>query len=292
MKIAIVGSEGFIGKELRAQCERERISVVSLDAVPSSNVGHVVVDVLSADLARHLPDGLDAVVHLAAVSRDADCAKDPRHAVEVNVAGALNVHAAARTRGAKQLIFASSEWVYGEVQGQDAQTEDMAIDVRRIGSEYALTKLFAEQLLRVAHGRNPETALTVLRFGIVYGPRPANWSAVEQLHDAVRGGGPISVNGSLRTARRFIHVSDVVRGIIRAIGRGGYETFNLSGDELITLGDIIAASAELLGRTPFVSEGNPLAISVRNPDNRQAREALGWGPAIGLRDGLRTLPAG
>ena len=292
MKIAIVGSEGFIGKELRAQCERERISVTSLDVVPAAHAGHTVVDVLDVDLARHLHDGLDAVVHLAAVSRDADCAKDPRHAVEVNVAGAVNVHAAACARGAKQLIFASSEWVYGEVQGQDAQTEDMPIDVRRIGSEYALTKLFAEQLLRVAHSRDPKTAVTVLRFGIVYGPRPANWSAVEQLHEAVRGGGPIAVHGSLKTARRFIHVSDVVRGIIRAIGRTGYETFNLSGDELITLGEIIAASAELLGRNPSVSEGNPLAISVRNPDNRRTREALGWRPAIGLRDGLRTLSAG
>lgn len=268
------------------------IGVVGLDSVPSSEPGHAVVDIRSASVADAIPRGADAVIHLAAISRDADCARDPRGAVEINVGGALNVFEATRARGVRQFIFASSEWVYGEVAGQDAQTEDMLIDVRRIGSEYALTKLMAEQLLRVANARHPETVVTVLRFGIVYGPRPANWSAVEQLYDAVRRGGPIAVRGSLRTARRFIHVRDVARGILRATGRPGYEVFNLSGDVLITLEDVITTSAEELGRTPTVSEGDPTAVSVRNPDNARARAELGWMPTIGLREGIRSLAAG
>lgn len=291
MRIAVTGSEGFIGRELRRVCVAQGISMLGLDTVPSAEPDHVVIDVQDPGLGRSLPEGLDAVVHLAAVSRDADCAADPRRAVEVNVAGALNVHGAARARSARQMIFASSEWVYGEVDGSEAQTEDMAIDVRRIRSEYALTKLFAEQLLRVAHARDPRTAVTVLRFGIVYGPRPANWSAVEQLHDAVRAGAPISVR-SLKTARRFIHVSDLARGILSAVGRTGHEVFNLSGERLITLAEIIAASAEELGRRPSVSESDPAAVSVRNPDDRRAREALGWRPAIDLRAGLRSLSTG
>lgn len=288
-RIAIVGSEGFIGRELRRECEADGLSVLGLDAVPSASPEHVVADILDPRLTDLVPEGLDAIVHLAAVSRDADCAADPIKAVQVNVAGALNVYSAARARRARQLIFASSEWVYGEVQGQGVQAEDMTIDVRRIGSEYALTKLFAEQLLRVAHRREPEPSVTVLRFGIVYGPRPANWSAVEQLHDLVRKGGPISVRGSLKTARRFIHVTDVARGIIRAVGRRGYEVFNLSGDRLITLGEIIEASADEFGRPSAVTEGDPLAVSVRDPDNRRAREVLGWYPRIDLRTGLRSL---
>lgn len=291
MKIAVTGSEGFIGRELRRACESEGASFFGVDTVSSSATGHAMADILDPELARYLPEGVDAVVHLAAVSRDADCAADPRRALEVNVAGALNVHRAARARSARQLIFASSEWVYGEVDGDGAQTEDMAIDIRRIRSEYALTKLFAEQLLRVAHTRDPQTAVTVLRFGIVYGPRPTNWSAVEHLHAAVRAGTPISV-GSLRTARRFIHVADLARGILRAVGRTGYEVFNLSGDRLITLADIIAASAEELGPRPSVTETDPAAASVRNPDDRRAREALGWRPLIDLRAGLRTLQTG
>jgi UDP-glucose 4-epimerase len=257
--------------------------------MPSREPGHLVVDVRSAALSDAMPRGADAVVHLAAISRDADCVRDPRTAVETNVGGALNVLEAARANHVPQLIFASSEWVYGEVAGQEAQTENMLIDVRRIGSEYALTKLMAERLLQLASARHPETIVTVLRFGIVYGPRPSNWSAVEQLFYAVRSGEPVVVRGSLRTARRFIHVSDVASGILSAVGRSTNEVFNLSGDKLITLGDIVAESAELLGSTPTVTEGDPTAVSVRNPENALARRLLGWVPAIGLRDGLRTL---
>ncbi len=293
MKVAIVGSEGFIGRELDRACAERGIDVVGIDAVPGSGRGaHVVADILDPDLARALPDGADAVIHLAALSRDGDCAEDPMRAVEVNVGGTLNVFRAARARTASQFVFASSEWVYGEVDGQRAQTEDMTIDIRRIGSEYALTKLMAEQMLRIASRRDPGTILTILRFGIVYGPRPTNWSAVEQLFDSVRRGGRVAVKGSLRTARRFIHVRDIAGGIIAAIERPQERTFNLTGDRLITLGDVIKASGALLGVDPAVIEGDPSAINVRDPDNARARAALRWRPEIDLVDGLRSLRSG
>lgn len=289
MNVVVVGSEGFIGREVRRQCAARGIGTVGLDSVESAEPGHVVVDVRSAALIDAIPRDADAVIHLAAISRDADCVRDPRAAVETNVGGALNVFEAARANGVPQLIFASSEWVYGEVGGQDAQTEDTLINVGGVGSEYALTKLMAERLLQLASARHPETIVTVLRFGIVYGPRPSNWSAVEQLFHAVRSGQPVVVRGSLRTARRFIHVSDVASGILAAVGRSASETFNLTGDTLITLGDIVAESAALLGSEPTVTEGDPSAISVRNPENALARRVLDWAPLIGLRDGLRSL---
>lgn len=289
MKVVIVGSEGFIGRELRRQCAERGIEVVGMDSVASAERDHIVVDIRTTALATAMPPDAAVVVHLAAVSRDADCIRDPRAAVETNVGGALNVFDAARRSGASQFIFASSEWVYGEVASQGAQTEDTPIDVRRIGSEYALTKLMAERLLQLASARHPETIVTVLRFGIVYGPRPSNWSAVEQLFHAVRSGNPVAVRGSLRTARRFIHVSDVASGILAVVGRSVGETFNLSGDRLITLGDVVAESAALLGCDPAVTEGDPTAVSVRNPENALARRMLEWAPLIGLREGLRTL---
>src|SRR5207244_7827946 len=69
---------------------------------------------------------------------------------------------------------------------------------------------------------------------IFYGPRPANWSAVEHLFHAVREKDVVDV-GSLATARRFIHVADIASGILSVVGMGnaGYLVFNLSGDRLI-----------------------------------------------------------
>jgi nucleoside-diphosphate-sugar epimerase len=264
--------------------------VVTLDAVDAAGGDHVVADILDPEIAGCLPEGLNAVVHLAAVSRDADCARDPRRAIEVNVIGARNVYAAAHARGARQMILASSEWVYGEV-AEGPQTEDTPIDLGRIRSEYALTKVMAEQFLRIAKRDLGTTTLTVLRFAIVYGPRPSNWSAVEQLFHAIRSDEEITVRGSLRTARRYVHVADIAGGILSAVRRPLDETFNLSGSALVTLQDIIATSASILQKTPRVTERDPSAITVRDPDNSKARAMLGWAPKLDLRAGLETLVA-
>ena len=68
--------------------------------------------------------------------------------------------------------------------GEDV-TEDTFIDITKHKSEYALSKLVTEANLRQRYlqGYIP---VTILRFGIVYGPRPSNWCAVEGLLNQVR----------------------------------------------------------------------------------------------------------
>ena len=205
----------------------------------------------------------------------------------MNVLGTLNLIKAATERNAKQFIFASTDWVYGDTHGKTPLTEEQVIDVAKIETEYALTKLTGEQALRLAHQRGA-CPVTVLRFGIVYGPPPNNNGAIESLFAAVQTQDAVQV-GSLATARRFIHISDLAEGICSAIGRTGFELFNLSGNELISLEDIIERSSQFFGRSPEVRETNPASVSIRNPDNSKARSVLGWEPVISLADGLATL---
>jgi UDP-glucose 4-epimerase len=285
--IVLTGSESFVGAELKAQLLAGGHEYVGLDALPSSDSRSRVSDICSPDVAEAIPKGADALIHLAAISRDKDCLADPVRAFTVNVNGTINLIRAAQARGVRQFIFASSEWVYGDVTNEEIQTEDLAIDIRKLHSEYAITKLIGEQMLRLACERTAWAA-TVLRFGIIYGKRPANWSAVEQLFFGARDKETIEV-GSARTARRFIHVSDICRGILAALGRSGYEIFNLSGDRLITLCDIVETGAEIWGTHPTLVEKNPAGISLRNPENTKARTVLAWTPRIDLGTGLRTI---
>lgn len=284
-KLTIVGSESFIGKVLAARCREQGIEVAGIDTVAAP--GTVRADIRDSKLAQHIPAGAP-LVHLAAISRDPDCRADPALAFDVNVTGTLNVLRAAQQREVPHVIFASSEWVYGDVRNDEVQVEDQAIDLTRMKSEYAITKLTAEQGLRLARG---DVAVTVLRFGIVYGPRKTNWSAVESLFNSVRTQPEVKV-GCLRTARRFIHVSDIASGVLAAAADAdGFRMFNLSGDRLVTLGEVIETSERIVGRKPRIVEGDAAAASVRNPDNARARAALRWRPAIGLEAGLRDLDA-
>jgi nucleoside-diphosphate-sugar epimerase len=265
-------------------CGARGIDAVGIDSNAPDTAVSKQADIRDPAMADLIPEG-STVVHLAAVSRDPDCRADPKAAFDVNVNGTLNVATAARKRHAAQLIFASSEWVYGDVRNDEVQVEDQSIDVTAMKSEYALSKIVAEQLLRLTSNGS---AVTVLRFGIVYGPRQANWSAVEALFNSVRTKDEVTV-GAKATARRFIHVDDIASGILASRGRSGFEIFNLSGNRPVTLGEIVDTSATLLGRRVRVVESNPWHPSIRNPDNAKARSVLGWTPKVGIEEGLADL---
>jgi nucleoside-diphosphate-sugar epimerase len=289
MKIAITGAESFIGRALIEFLRGRGDEVVGIDMAPPSLPGGVTKDIRSPELADHLPEGADAVIHLAAVSREPDCAGDPRLAFDINVTGTANVIASARRRNAKQVVFASSEWVYGDVANDAVQDEDTVIDPRRVLNEYAASKLAGEMALNVAVRRGL-AAGTVLRFGIVYGPRPANWSAVEALLNTVRTKDEVTV-GSLGTARRFIHVRDIASGIAAAIGQTGFGIFNLAGAELVTLARVIDLSCAATHRRPRIAERDPAAVSIRNPVSAKAIRELLWRPAVAIDQGIPELAA-
>ena len=284
MSVFVTGTESFVGRVLRDACRAQGIEVVGIDSSAPDTAASKRADIRDPAIADLMPEGA-TVVHLAAISRDPDCRADPQGAFDVNVNGTLNVAKAARHRNAAQIIFASSEWVYGDVRNDDVQFEDRQIDVAAMKSEYALTKIVAEQCLRLTC---QPPAVTVLRFGIIYGTRATNWSAVEALFNAVRTRDEIRI-GSAATGRRFIHVDDIAAGILAARGRRGFEIFNLSGDRTVTLGEVVETSARLLSRDVRIVETNPAQPSIRNADNTKARAQLGWRPTVELADGLRGL---
>jgi nucleoside-diphosphate-sugar epimerase len=289
LNIVVTGSESFIGRALIALLLQRGDQVVGIDKAPPSFPGGKVFDIRSPELADHLPENADAVIHLAAVSREGDCAADPRLAFDINVTGTANVIAAARRRNVKQVVFASSEWVYGAVANDAVQDETVVIDPARVLNEYAAGKLAGEMAINVAVKRGLPAG-TVLRFGIVYGPRLANWSAVEALLSDVRTKDEVVV-GSLATARRFIHVRDIACGIAAAIGQTGFGIFNLAGSELLTLARLIDLSCAATRRRPRIVERDTAAASIRNPVSAKAYHALGWAPAIAIEDGIAELAA-
>lgn len=265
----ITGSDGFIGRALIKDCERQAVFYQACDLTR----GNDICDPLIGDL---IPEG-STIIHLAAISTNKACEADPQLAQRVNVEGAINLIRAAVRKKAKQFILASSEWVYEGLEGQ--LTEDRTLNLPALQT-YAESKVFAEKAVRRWFPENH----TILRFGIVYGPRKEAGSAVESIYRDVRAGRVVKI-GSAQTARRFIHVEDIVSGILAS--QGHYGTYNLTGDELVSLGKI-AFGADL-SDVPIIRETHPDNPSIRDAPNDKARITLGWEPCYNIRTGMRTL---
>lgn len=279
MKIFITSSKGFVGKELVLQCKNQGMEVFEAD-LPEA-------DICSKDIANLIPEGVDAIIHLAALSKDPDCKNRAYECFNLNVMGTLNLIKAAEEKKAKQFIFASSEWVYDNCSEKEIKTEESVINIANHKSEYALSKLVSEANLRqkYQYGFCP---VTILRFGIIYGQRKEGGSALESLFQKVKTEDEIQV-GCLKTGRHFIHVSDIVSGILKSIGLDGFNIINLQGDKLITLGDIIEESKKILDRNLKIVETDPNNPSVRDISSDKAKKILNWKPEINLEKGLKLL---
>lgn len=287
MKVFITGAQGFVGRELVSQCEEKGFDVTTVDLAESPKPNHHQVDIRSKDIMQLIPEGTDAVIHLAGLTRNPDCKDRAYDCFDANVMATLNLMDAAEKKDVKQFIFASSEWVYDNCTEENVKDEESPINIVAHTSEYALSKLVSEANLR-QKWRHGFCSTTILRFGIIYGSRKKNWSAVESLFNTVKTKDEVEI-GSLRTGRCFVHVSDIAAGIIQAIGLQGFNILNLEGDGLITLGAIIEASNRILGKDIQVKEKDASRMSIRDVSNKKAKDVLGWEPKINIETGLRKL---
>ena len=111
---------------------------------------------------------------------------------------------------------------------------------------------------------------------------------MESIFSQIKNQSKITV-GSVKTGRRFVHVSDIARGIVNSFGLKGFNIINLTGNQIITLKDIIDISEKILNKKIEVFENNPEQISIRNPSNLRAKQLINWEPKISLEEGIKTI---
>ena len=289
MKIIVTGSESFVGKELIRQAKENKIDVIGFDLIKKENSDYEYhqIDINSSEIIKYIPQNIDAIIHLAALSRDPDCKNKAYECFENNVMGTLNLIKSAKENNVRQFIFASSEWVYDEFKENQSKDEENPINSLMLTSEYALSKLTSEINLKQQY-QNGFCDVTILRFGIIYGPRKNNWSAVEAIFSQIKNKNEIQV-GSLKNGRRFIHVNDIAKGIIKSLGLKGCNTINLSGDVIITINDLIKTGEKFYNKKIKIIEKNSNERNIRNPSNEKAKKILNWSPKISLDEGLKTV---
>jgi nucleoside-diphosphate-sugar epimerase len=176
-------------------------------------------------------EGVDVVMHLAAISNDPSCDLDPEISNSINVEGTKRVGEMAKAAGVKRLIFSSSCSVYGHGQSELLTEESPKAPV----SLYAKSKIEGEDALLAM--QSPEFTVTVMRSGTAYGisPRMRFDLVLNIMTLYAYKRRRIFVLGQGQQTRPMVHISDIARafmGVMDAPAEAvGGEIFNVGSSE-------------------------------------------------------------
>ncbi len=273
----VVGVDAFTGYYSRRRKERNLAS-----AAAEAGFRLVEGDLLALDLDALL-GGVDGVVHLAGEPgvRRSWGKNFPRY-VERNVLTTGRLLEAAGRVGIAKFVYTSSSSVYGPDSGRPV-AEDHP---RRPASPYGLSKLAAEELIRL-YARERGVPATILRYFTVYGPRQRPEMALSRFVFAALRGRPVEVFGDGRQRRDMTYVSDAVEATVAALG-APEGVYNVGGGAHATVDEMLDAVRRVTGIPVQVRYGPEAEGDVRSTwaDSRRAARVLGYGPRVGLEQGL------
>lgn len=235
--------------------------------------------------------GVDAVLHHAAISSVPRSVEDPLLINEVGVRGTLLLLLAARERGVRRFVYASSSAVYGD---SEELPKRESLPVEPI-SPYGIAKLAAERYVAIFH-RLYGLATISLRYFNVYGPRqdPASdYAAVVPrfIRAILEGRSPV-IYGDGKQTRDFNPVANVVEANLRAIdapedvcGRA----YNVAGGIRISLLELAERLGTLVGTRVTPTHEIPRQGDIRHSlaSISAARSALGYTGRVTLDEGFR-----
>ncbi len=288
MNLFVTGTNSFVGKVLISELKKNpNYKIYGCDLKVKKNKQFISADIRDKNIFKKIPKKIDAIIHLAAISRDKDCSDDLSNCYLTNVIGTMNIIEAAKILNIKKIIFASTEWVYHNQLAKFGADEKSTLSIEKLDSIYAKSKLLGEYFLRDFYNKF-KIDIAILRFGIIYGERDNNWSAVETLFNSIKNNNIVKV-GSLKTSRKFIHVEDICHGIIKSLKLKKFNIINLQGKSLVSLKEIIKSSEKILKKKIRVIEMDPYNPSIRNIKSNSSFKKISFRPKIDINFGLIRL---
>lgn len=304
-RILVIGGAGLIGSHVVEELLKEDIKEVIIydnfcrgtmenleDALRDDRcrVFDIGGDVMQTDILNAAMQGVDGVVHLAALWL-LQCHDYPRAAFDVNIRGTFNVLEACVANNIERLVYSSSASVYGDAV-EEPMTEAHPYNNWTF---YGATKIAGEHMLKAYHKRYGLNGVG-LRYMNVYGPRQdyrGTYIAVMMkiLDNLERGEQPV-VYGDGSQAYDFIYVQDTARANVCAlksdvpfgfynVGRGIKTSIKALTEMILDItGSNLSIRYEPAGQT-FVTN--------RVGDPRKALDDLGFEWTVDLEEGLKRL---
>jgi UDP-glucuronate decarboxylase len=302
-RVLVTGGAGFLGSHLCDRLIAEGHEVLCVDNYFTGhrrNVEHLLshprFEVMRHDVTVPLYVEVDEIYNLACPASPIHYQFDPVQTTKTSVHGAINMLGLAK-RLKIRILQASTSEVYGDPEVHP-QTEEYWGRVNPVGirSCYDEGKRCAETLF-FDYWRQHQLQIKVMRIFNTYGPRmnPNDGRVVSNFIVQALRGDPITIYGDGSQTRSFCYVDDLIDGMVRLMATPASVTgpVNVGNPVEFTMLELVEAVVRLTGsssETVFrpLPEDDPRQ---RQPDISLARSTLGWQPAVGLEEGLKSTIA-
>jgi UDP-N-acetylglucosamine/UDP-N-acetyl-alpha-D-glucosaminouronate 4-epimerase len=300
----VTGGAGFIGCNMIGELVRRGETVRALDNLATGHIENLdpvrqkiqwhEADIRDLENIRPDFEGVDYVVHLAAIPSVPRSVADPLTSNSANIDGTLNVLLAARDAGVKRVVFAASSAAYGD---HPALPRVESQEPRPL-SPYALTKLTGEYYCKI-FTRVYGLEAVALRYFNIFGPHQSPdspYSGVLSLFiSAYMNGQTPTILGDGEQSRDFTYVENAVDATLRACTapEASGQVINVGTGERHTLNETIKILDRIFGRQVTPRYDAPRAGDVQHShaDISLARKLLGYEPAVRFEEGLKRTVA-
>lgn len=305
--IFITGGAGFIGSALIGRLvEKNRIVVydnLSRNSLKNKsyrdhpNLKVIEGDVLDFESLEAAMQGVNIVVHCAAVAGIDTVIKSPVTTMRVNMVGSANVlEAASKLSNLERVVCFSTSEIFGQHAFRSTET-DMAV-TGKVGEArwtYAVSKL-AEEHLAIAYHKETALPTTVVRPFNVYGPGQVGEGAMRAFIQRAIRNETIEIHGDGTQIRAWCYVDDMVDGVLLAMSHPNAigESFNIGNQRAVTTiyGLVNTVLRVLESKSSLNFSWKDYAdVELRIPAVQKARELLGFEAQVDLEEGIRRTAA-
>jgi nucleoside-diphosphate-sugar epimerase len=240
---------------------------------------------IEQDLAKpleygRLPKHIDAIIHLAQSKLYKQFPEGAKDVFDINIHGTFQLLEYGRETGIEYFVFASSGGVYGYSYEKFVETDPVS------PLNFYLSSKHTAELLIANYKHFFRTV--VFRFFFVYGSAQKGM-LIPNLFHKVLNGEVIVIEGNPGLRINPIYVEDAIRVFEPALHLDTSELFNIAGDEVVTITDLVRLIQRVSGKKTSVTHTGVNAEGDLVGDNTRMKEILGVLPQTPLREGLRSM---
>ncbi|WP_456867482.1 SDR family oxidoreductase [Galbibacter sp. BG1] len=307
----ITGGAGFIGSNIVEYLLKYNAGkVVVLDDLSTgklSNIEHffknknfsfIEGDIRDIDTCNRALDGVDYVLHQAALGSVPRSLKDPITTNEINISGFLNMLMAVKESKVKRMVYAASSSTYGDSESLPKVEEEIGKPL----SPYAVTK-YVNEIYADVFSKSYDIELIGLRYFNVFGqrqdPNGAYAAVIPKFATSLINKEKVTINGDGEHSRDFTYIENVVQANIRSLfiedKNAVNDVYNVAFGESVTLNELFdilkielsVYDKDILNSEPIYGIERQGDVKHSLADISKAQKKIGYKPLYNLGEGIK-----